>query len=72
MTEDSNLYGSKLVKLPNPNFVVFYNGTAKKDDRTIMRLSEAYEVPEEAANLELMVVVLNINKGHNEELMKAC
>ncbi|MFI3172989.1 MAG: hypothetical protein R3Y58_11585, partial [Eubacteriales bacterium] len=32
----------------------------------------AYEVPEEAANLELMVVVLNINKGHNEELMKAC
>ncbi|MFI3171669.1 MAG: hypothetical protein R3Y58_04780 [Eubacteriales bacterium] len=37
-----------------------------------MRLSEAYEVPEEAANLELMVVVLNINKGHNEDLMREC
>ncbi|MFI3209409.1 MAG: hypothetical protein R3Y40_09795 [Eubacteriales bacterium] len=45
ITEDSNLYSSKIVRLPNPNFVVFYNGTAKKDDRTIMRLSEAYEVP---------------------------
>ena len=71
-SNDKNLYGSKMVKLPNPHFAVFYNGIAEKQDRTIMRLSEAYEVPEETANLELMVVVLNINKGHNEELMKEC
>ncbi|MFI3172988.1 MAG: anion permease [Eubacteriales bacterium] len=30
ITEDSNRYGSKVVKLPNPNFVVFYNETAKR------------------------------------------
>lgn len=72
LTDDENVHGSKQVPLPNPNFVVFYNGVTEKDDRTIMKLSDAYKVPEEAVNLELKVVALNINKGHNEELMEKC
>lgn len=35
-------------------------------------LSEAYENHTEEPNLELRVVTLNINEGHNRELMEQC
>lgn len=34
--------------------------------------SEAYEVKDEPVSLELTAEMININKGHNEELMDAC
>lgn len=34
-----NLYGSKLVKIPEPKFVVFYNGTDNLPERSELRLS---------------------------------
>lgn len=36
-----NIYGSKLVRLPVPKLVVFYNGTEEKED-DILRLSDAF------------------------------
>ena len=40
LTKDSNLYGSKLVRLPEPQFVVFYNGADELPERSILRLSD--------------------------------
>ena len=69
---DKSLYSSTLQKLPAPVFMVFYNGTEEMEERTELRLSQAYEHFEGEPNLELKVMVLNINAGHNEELMEQC
>ena len=61
-TKDMNIYGSKKVQIPLPSFVIFYNGVKSQPDRTEFLLSA----------LELKAVMLNINKGHNQELMNAC
>lgn len=71
MTRDDNLYGSKKVTIPPPGFIVFYNGEEEQPDRRILRLSDLYGAEEKEHKLELKVVMLNINKGHNPELMQA-
>ena len=60
------------VVLPVPRFVVFYNGKADQPDRQILKLSDLYAVEEEEPMLDLKVLVLNVNQGHNPELMEAC
>ena len=50
----------------------FYNGTKKVEDRSEFRLSSAYENPTEDPDLELRVTMLNVNDGHNNELMEHC
>ncbi len=72
MTIDANLYGTKRVVLPVPRFVVFYNGEADQPDRQILKLSDLYAAEEEDPMLDLKVLVLNVNQGHNPELMEAC
>ena len=67
-----NLYGSKKVLIPNPRFVVFYNGTDSQPERQILKLSDAYEKKQDEPELELTVTVFNINYGCNEELLNAC
>ena len=67
-----NLYGTVLVRIPAPRFVVFYNGTDSCPERQILRLSDAFERQSEKPELELLVTVYNINWGYNPELMKAC
>ncbi len=70
--KDQSLYSSKLIKLPTPHFVVFYNGVEDKPEKRILRLSEAFEVPTEDPELELKVTILNINPEMNEELKEQC
>ncbi|HIW83777.1 MAG TPA: hypothetical protein H9873_05590, partial [Candidatus Dorea gallistercoris] len=49
--------------------VVFYNGEKEQPDRKVLKLSDLYAVEEEEPRLELEVVLLNINQGHNKELI---
>ena len=72
MTKDENLYGTKCIQIPTPQFVIFYNGSQEQPDRKILRLSDAYCVKEEHPALELTAVMLNINRGHNEKLKGMC
>ena len=72
MVKDENLYGVKLVQIPAPQFVIFYNGMKEMPDQTVLRLSDAYSVKEENPALELTAVMLNINRGHNEKLKGLC
>ena len=67
-----DIYGSKLIELPTPKFVVFYNGIGMKEDRIILRLSDAFVTAKEKACMELEAVVLNINYGKNKKLMESC
>lgn len=70
LTKDDNLYSSTLVKIPEPRFVVFYNGTEKMEERRELRLSDLYVTKSVEPDLELKVTELNINQGYNEELME--
>ena len=72
LVDNKSLYSSKSQKIPAPNFIVFYNGMEKEEDRWEERLSESYENLSGEPNLELKVVTLNINEGHNKELMEQC
>ena len=69
---EKNIYGSKMIHLPSPQFVVFYNGIEELPERSIMRLSDAYERVEDKEDiaLELKVQVININYGKNQSLME--
>ena len=71
-TRDETIYSSTLVKIPVPRFVVFYNGTDGQPERQILRLSDAFEKETAEPELELKVLMLNINFGHNKELMEKC
>ena len=71
-TRDETIYSSTLVKIPVPRFVVFYNGTDGQPERQILRLSDAFEKETSEPELELKVLMLNINFGHNKELMDKC
>ena len=68
----NTLYSSKLVRIPVPRFVVFYNGTQDQPERAVLKLSDAFEKKVEDPELELKVTMLNINLGHNKELLERC
>ncbi|MBP3610249.1 MAG: hypothetical protein J6J42_07935 [Lachnospiraceae bacterium] len=70
--EENNfdIYGSRLVKLPTPKCYVFYNGMEEHEDKEILKLSDAFIT--ESEGCEWTVTMLNINKGHNLELMNKC
>lgn len=65
-----DVYSSTLQKLPTPRYIVFYNGTKEEVDKRVFRLSEAFENGEGC--LECEATVLNINYGHNHELLEKC
>lgn len=67
-----DMYSRRLVKLPTPKFVVFYNGIEKQPERLELHLSDAFEIQEDSPALELHVTQYNINKGFNEELLNKC
>ena len=64
-------YSSTQQKAPTPQCVCFYNGTTDKDDRIILKLSHAFE-PEPKTDIEVTVTMININYGHNKDLMEKC
>ena len=70
--QDKDIYGSKLIKIPSPKFIVFYNGNTELDDTLKYRLSDAFEFPDNSGEFEWTATVININKGHNESIQKNC
>ena len=72
ITKNMNLYGRTAVKIPCPQFIVFYNGVEEQPEKMTYKLSDLYEVKEEYKGLELIVNVLNINDGYNEEIKALC
>jgi DNA-binding NarL/FixJ family response regulator len=75
-TRGLNIYSSKLQKIPVPHYVVFYNGIQDEPDEKILLLSDAFQKDDERKYvpgcLECEVRMLNINYGHNKELMEKC
>lgn len=69
-----NVFSPVLKHLPSPKFVVFYNGSKDEPDQKILRLTDAFaeEGMSGESCLECCATMLNINYGHNYELMEKC
>ena len=76
---NKNILVTRLIKLTEPCFVVFYNGSRKTPETFKLRLSDAFERRESdadekseiiAKDFEWTATVININPGHNSALQK--
>ena len=67
-----DIYGGKILKIPVPHFVVFYNGKEETPEQYDLRLSDAFEQETEHPEIELVCHVYNINKGKNAQLLSKC
>jgi len=76
---DRNIYASRLIHIPRPEFFVLYNGTSPYPDEALIKLSDAFEsglmpdmIKKEHPALELEVKVININQGRNKKIAQKC
>jgi hypothetical protein len=77
--DDRQIYSSRQMRIPRPEFYVLYNGVAPFPDESTLKLSDMFENLEtlglpfkETFALELVVRVININEGKNEAIAKRC
>ena len=70
-SRDENLYSSRLVQLPFPQYLVFYNGSREEPDRRVLKLSDAfYRLPgleNTEPSLECHAIMLKM-----QEIMGVC
>lgn len=68
-----DIYSRSQLKLPAPEYIVFYNGSSEAPDRMVLKLSDSFLARIDGAYaLECRAIVFNINFEHNQELMKSC
>lgn len=74
LDKTERLYGKTLLKIPRPQYIVFYNGSENdlSEDRRILRLSDAFYEETDIGEYEWTATMININCKHNEEIMKSC
>ena len=65
-------YARKLIKIPTPEFVTFYNGEEDLPEESVLRLSDAFIDKEEKSSLELCVRIININHPKGHVILKRC
>ena len=71
---DQSIYSRKLIKLPRPQYIIFYNGTEEQPEEKYLRLSDAFEPAGngEEPMLECIAKQININYGYNQKLLDTC
>lgn len=65
-------YKTKLVKIPTPEFYVFYNGKQDYPLEQQLSLSDAFLTTPSSNSMELTVTVININSGKSHEILDKC
>ena len=69
-TSHKKIYGDDLLKIPAPEFYVFYDGNDTSFEQQTLKLSDAFET--QSDKLELTVHVYNLADGMNDELKRKC
>ncbi len=74
LVHERDIYSSKRIMLPFPQFLVFYNGTRDEPERRMLYLHESFPegMSQNEAALDCRAVILNINIGHNKKIMEKC
>ena len=70
--ESKEKYSRKLLKIPVPEFYVFYNGEEPYPSDKTLKLSEAFIERGTETNLELTVKVININRQNRHPVLENC
>lgn len=65
-------YRMTLVKIPTPEFYVFYNGEKEQPLERVLSLSDAFMNPAGENSVELKVKVININSDKAHEILGKC
>jgi hypothetical protein len=65
-------YRTTLVKIPTPEFYVFYNGEKEQPLEQVLTLSDAFMNPVGENSVELKVKVININSDKAHEVLDKC
>ena len=65
-----DLYSRKRVQIATPHFAVFYNGTEKRPEKEVLKLSDAFINHTDTPEIELTVTVYNINPNNNTQLLE--
>ena len=66
-----NFYGSRLLELPVPKLVVFYNGSTDKPDEMTLNLRDSFPADADP-DINVRVRMININPDHSAALLEAC
>ena len=68
------LYSTSQLEIPFPQYIVFYNGTEERPEREELKLSNLFIENGKGKKpaLECTALVLNVNYGHNKDLMERC
>ena len=75
MIEDNEkIYSQKVVRIPNPKFIVFYNGSTSDMEENIrkLKLSDCFETTDDTGEFEWTATMININHGYNTTLFERC
>ncbi len=68
-----NIYGKKLIRIPTPKYVVFYNGSETRELAIEkLKLSDAFLTNTSKGEFEWTATVYNLNHCNNQELLKKC
>lgn len=57
------------MQIATPHFAVFYNGTEKRPEKEVLKLSDAFINRTDTPEIELTVTVYNINPNNNTQLL---
>lgn len=67
-----NLISTQLVKIPTPEFIVFYTGSENAPKTWNLKLSDAFMVENKIGEYEWTAKVINIHPKYTKELQKNC
>ena len=68
---NEDLFRKRKVAIPNPRFVVFYQGGMNQPVRMKYRLSDLF-IKDEEPEIELTVIVINIDPSLKDQVLDAC
>ena len=67
-----DIYRSRVIPIPTPEFFVFYNGNHNYPSEKILKLSDSYIEKTNTPMLELLVKVININPPAGHAILERC
>ena len=70
--ESKEKYSRKLLKIPTPEFYVFYNGEEPFPCDKTLKLSDAFIEKTTETSLDLIVKVININRQNRHPILEKC
>ena len=72
--ENERIYSQQIVRIPNPKYIVFYNGSVSKmnEDVKKLKLSDSFEISDTSGEFEWTATLVNINLDFNQKLFEKC